>query len=355
VLTSLGVTCVICTHNGARRIEPTLACLAKQQVAANIPWEILVVDNASTDDLSDVLARGLGSNFIAPIRVVKEPSLGLSHARHRAFREAKYPIVSFIDDDVRVTANWVQMVADTMSKNPDCAALGGHGIGVFESPPPEWFSRHQERFVVGPQGNIIGDVTETERTLWGAGLTVRLEAVNRLIEEGFDQILVGRQGDQLTCGEDTELSLALRLAGWKIFYEPKLCYEHFLPATRVNWRFLRRWYRGYGAASLGFDPYLFARETEKGRAIAWYQKRWQLKVASTLFQIARRPLILLRAAISEGDDDDSIVWLEYQIGRLEGLLNICGRYDQQINKVVNGKWRRRLTNSTPLEVNSSSG
>ncbi|CAN5676554.1 hypothetical protein BH10CYA1_BH10CYA1_55340 [soil metagenome] len=335
----LAVSCVICTHNGVDRIVPTLLSLQKQQFISDIDWEVLIVDNRSSDDLLQVIDNVWKGNEITLLRVVREEQLGLAHARHRAFKEARYPVVSFIDDDVRVDQTWVQNVSNLMTLNTTCGAMGGFGIAVFGATPPLWFERHRERYVVGPQGQAVGDVTETERTLWGAGLTVRMEAINKLIDEGFQQLLVGRHGDALSCGEDTELSLALRLAGWGIFYEPSLTYEHALPAVRMQWGFLRRWYRGFGAASLSFDPYHFARAEASGKLIFWYQKQWQCKILSTLLRIIKDPVCLVKALLFSCEDDDSVLWLEYKIGKLQRILRLRSRYNEQLRIVTHAAWR----------------
>ena len=340
---NLGVTCAICTHNGALRIGPTLESVLIQKASPDLAWEVLIIDNASTDDLRGVVSSVWDEERSKiSLRIVKEGTLGLSHARHKAFQEARFPIISFIDDDVRVNENWVQAASDIMSSDTTCGALGGFGIGVFDEPPPQWFERHQERFVIGPQGQVSGDVTETERTLWGAGLTLRMDAINQLMAEGFVQLLTGRQGNVLLCGEDTELSLALRLAGWRIFYEPSLTYEHSLPRERVNWQFMRRWYRGFGAASLSFDAYIFAREAAQGRSVPWYQKRWQCKLLGILLRIFKDPVVLLKALSAQCENDDSAVWLEYKLGRLIQLCKIRSQYEKDLATVLNAKWRREL-------------
>ena len=46
---SSGISCLICTYNGASRLAETLTCLARQVLPAGTPWEVILVDNASTD------------------------------------------------------------------------------------------------------------------------------------------------------------------------------------------------------------------------------------------------------------------------------------------------------------------
>src|SRR5687768_534263 len=117
-----GVSVVICTHNGAARLPAVLSHLAAQQ--AEVPWEVVVVDNASTDDTAQVATRHWQAQA-APLRVVSEPQLGLSNARRRGLDAAAYPIVAFVDDDNWLAPDWVATAARLMAQLPDVGALGG--------------------------------------------------------------------------------------------------------------------------------------------------------------------------------------------------------------------------------------
>src|SRR5437773_6033620 len=113
----LGVCVVICCHNGGKRLARTLAHLADQVVPPEIAWEVIVVDNASTDGTADV-AAACWSNCV-PLRIISEPRLGLTYARERGFREAKYEFISFVDDDNWVSPEWVRTVFRLMCDHPD--------------------------------------------------------------------------------------------------------------------------------------------------------------------------------------------------------------------------------------------
>ena len=107
----LGVTVAICTYNGAERLPATLKCLRVQVVPPEVLWEVIVIDNASADNGSEVALAYWSSEVPVPLRVVREERLGLSYARERAFAEAIYPIVLFVDDDNWLNSNWVRTVS----------------------------------------------------------------------------------------------------------------------------------------------------------------------------------------------------------------------------------------------------
>src|SRR4051812_27689648 len=88
----------LCTHNGAGRIGPVLEALA-QQTAPRDAFEVLVIDNASTDDTAAFVERFLQEHFPATGRCVHEANPGVTFARRRAALEARGEFVCYLDDD----------------------------------------------------------------------------------------------------------------------------------------------------------------------------------------------------------------------------------------------------------------
>ena len=176
----MSVSVIICCHNSAKRLPETLRHLAAQQVPAAIPWEVVVIDNASTDDTATLAPAIWPASALAPLRVVAEPQAGLRHARIRGIREARHEIISFIDDDNWVAPDWVQRV-EALFANPEVGAAGGRSEAVTEIPPPPWFESIQELYAIGRQHPRDGDVTDASGTLlWGAGLNLRASAARHL-------------------------------------------------------------------------------------------------------------------------------------------------------------------------------
>ncbi|MGH7913497.1 MAG: glycosyltransferase, partial [Candidatus Binataceae bacterium] len=137
---------VICTHNGAARLPATLAHLAAQKAIDHAQWEVVVVDNASADGSAQVARDCWPPAAAVSLRVIEEPRLGLSRARLRGLAEARYEIVSFVDDDNWLADDWVAIAAEVLSANPDLGAIGSLSYPVCETDPPEWFVRFQRRF-----------------------------------------------------------------------------------------------------------------------------------------------------------------------------------------------------------------
>jgi glycosyltransferase involved in cell wall biosynthesis len=335
----IGVSVVICCYNSAKRLPQTLSHLAVQEVTGDVCWEVVVVDNASTDNTARTARECWAENSPAPLRVVYEPRLGLSYARQRGFADAKYELVSFVDDDNWVCHEWVQIVAEVMSRHPDVGACGGFSGAVCEIQPPWWFECNQGSYAVGAQGNEARDVTWTRGYLWGAGLTVRKSAWQQLVSNGFRFLLVDRQGASLTTGGDLELCFALRLAGYRLWYEPRLRLRHFLPAHRLEWNYMRRLHRALGACSVGGDPYYFALIEKPKNLKERLRQTWQWQTLACLKELFRQPRKLLLAFCCPLEGDPDLLWTENRIGRLFELLQKRSRYDLSIPMVQNALYR----------------
>jgi hypothetical protein len=255
---------------------------------------------------------------------VHEPRLGLSYARHRGFSEAKYEIVSFIDDDNWVCANWVQLVSDIMTRNPTVGACGGFNEAEFEVAPPWWFEHYKESYAIGSQGREAGNVADTRGFLWGAGLSVRKSAWQQLVRDGFCQLLVDRKGSAPTAGGDAELSFALRLTGWELWYDPRLRLRHFLPARRLEWCYLRSLCRGIGASSVVLDRYSYALQGKADTLAASVQRSWAAKMIATVAKLLWYETIRLFSFYLPREGSVVVLQAEVRLGRLLELLQARG-------------------------------
>ncbi len=255
----MGVTIALCCHNSSRRLVETIPRLARQIVPPHIGWELLLIDNASTDDTAAVASQAWPEQSGIPLRIVFEPRLGLSYARHRAFNEATYDVVSFVDDDNWVAPDWVERAFNIMSANRRVGVCGGHITARFQSDPPWWFDEYKWAYAVSSEIGKPRDVTDTWGALYGAGLTVRKEAWVQVLTLGFVSLLVGRSGEKLSAGEDSEICCALRLAGWRLYYHPGLHMQHCIYEDRLSWTYLCGLFRGFGGAAPFLELYSRAR------------------------------------------------------------------------------------------------
>jgi glycosyltransferase involved in cell wall biosynthesis len=327
-----GVSVVICCHNSTQRLPQTLAHLAAQEARGELPWEVIVIDNASTDGTSRMALACWPANAPAPLRVVFESQLGLSYARSRAFDEAKYEFVSFVDDDNWVNPGWVQLVAEVMTERADVGACGGLAEARSEIEPPWWFQIYREWYAVGPQADHEGDITWSRGFLWGAGMSVRRSAWQQLARLGFRFLLIDRCGAALDSGGDSELCLALRLLGWRLWYEPRLKFAHYLPASRLQWRYLRKVLRGIGAASPSHKAYQAVQQNSRTWQ-AWLAGNWLWQVSASLIKLMIRSCQFVLALPYGSEGNRAVLNMDSRIGEIAQLLRSRNTYNMNVKRV----------------------
>ena len=138
-MTPFKFTVALCTHNHADRLRRTLADLP-HVLSPDSPWELLVVDNASSDQTPELLRQPWWNRAEAPLRIVREEKLGIANARNRAIEEANGEYVVFMDDDETPDPHWLVAIEEVVLEYaPD--AIGGKIEVLFEDDnPPKWLS-----------------------------------------------------------------------------------------------------------------------------------------------------------------------------------------------------------------------
>jgi glycosyltransferase involved in cell wall biosynthesis len=336
---NLSVSVVICCHNSARLLPNTLAHLKRQRVSAAIDWEVLIIDNASTDNTASVAERVWDDNGLAPLRVVREDRLGLSYARERAFEEARFEIVCFVDDDNWINPDWVRKVSEAFGKDSDLAATGSLVYPAFETAPAGWWYDYGVDYFA-----LTGEPSNAPWFIKGAGMAIRREAWQALRQLGFTSRLVDRSGETLSGGGDTELTTALRLNGWKLAILPELRVRHFMPNRRLEWTYLRKLVRGYSTAHVLLDAYTEHSMT-LGSPRCYVSDQWWYQLARTLKVLISRPQLLFAGLFSNKQGHLDTIECEKLIGRILGLLKLRRRYGFSRRIVRAARWRMRKFDS----------
>lgn len=312
-----------------------------------MPWEVIVVDNGSTDDTPGVARRCWPQQSRARLRVVSEPRVGVMYARMRGIEEAKYELITFADDDNWLALDFISRAASIMMKHREVAVLGGSNHAECEGTAPPWLDFNGSWYALTPESDPFGDVTERPGVLPSAGMTLRRSAWLELRQTGFEFATMGRQGPVLSGLMDMELCLALRLAGWKIWRDPGLRLRHFLPQHRLQWKYLRRLVRGAGKSAPLLDPYLFALESIRDGAsrsgtLAWFSQNWIASALKKMRKLAGRPVTLISSRLLAMEGDHRVIRTELHIGELTKLLQMRAEYDRGVKRLREGRLRNAL-------------
>ncbi len=324
-----GVSVVICCYNSEDVLPMTLDKICRQKVGDDIEWEIVIVDNGSTDKTAETARESYeNTTCTAQLRIVKETEPGLSAARLKGLSTARYDYVVFCDDDNHLDESFVELVHEIMNSDEKIGVLGGQSTGHFDGSRPEWFDTWKNSFAIGKQFREAGDITWKRGYVWGAAMAVRKSALKNLIDGGFRSLLTDRKGNALSAGGDTEICYALRNAGLKIWYDPRLKFRHHISRERLDWSYLRKLFRGFGQASAILDIYL--REASRRYKGQFSDRKPGSKMTEmrrtirSLRKVRYKKLLNFKRK-REGDSD--LPMIEYCLGRLEGLMSREGNYN----------------------------
>lgn len=243
---NLDFTVAIATYNGEQRLPEVLECLRWQINTHKIAWEVIVVDNNSTDGTAQVV-REFQKKWRHPgsLRYAVEKRQGAGYARHHAVRIARSPLVGFLDDDNLPSMTWVYAAYQFGLSNPQVGAYGSRIRGDFEINPPEHFNRIAAFLALTERGNQSRIYDPAQKVLPpSAGLVVRRQAWLDNVPE--NQVLIGRAGQSMLGGEDLEAVLHIQGAGWEIWYNAAMRLYHKIPARRLKRDYLISLFRGAG-------------------------------------------------------------------------------------------------------------
>ena len=232
------VSVVVCTFNRCDSLDDSLKSLQAMTVPENIDWDLVIVDNKSTDGTRSVIEK-FSANAEVNVKYVFEPIQGLSHARNRGVLSTESEYIAFTDDDVLVKEDWLASIVEAFATSgADC--VGGKIIPHWLGERPRWLSDNLMNILAmldHGDKTLELDLKHDDRILYGANFAFRRAS---LIKAGLFNVGLGRKGDS-GAGEDKEILEKLSLIGGKIIYHPKVTVLHKVPPERLNKAYFRKW------------------------------------------------------------------------------------------------------------------
>jgi len=235
---SVSASIIVCTYNRHKSLQHTLSCLAAQNTSPELAWEVIVVDNNSSDRTFEIVQAYQKAQVIPSLRYEFEEKQGLSHARNRGIRSAHGDVVLFTDDDVCAEPDWLHRVLEGMDSY-DCDACGGYIAPVWDVPVPPWLTERFYGFLaVRTEENGPTFVTEESDMPFGANMAFHRSVFERV---GIFDTNLGRKGKVLAGGEEIDLFMRLIASGGNVMYLPQARVHHHIEAFRMKKQYLRRW------------------------------------------------------------------------------------------------------------------
>ncbi len=226
------ITVAVPTYNRAALLRQTLAGITRQDFPSD-RFEILVIDNNSTDDTPGVVAAFAGSR--PPPRHVREAAQGLDHARNRAVAEARGEIIVFADDDILVETGWLrQLTAPLLTdRERKIGAVGGEVLPVFPDGLPPWIAEWHAPLAFRADAGPL----PPEASPMGANLAIPGWVFERV---GRFATALDRTGRSYFSGGDSEMLRRIRAAGLEVWFAPAAKVRHQMPASRTTFRYATR-------------------------------------------------------------------------------------------------------------------
>ena len=134
----MNISVVVCTHNRSQSLAIALQSLACQKFSTPSVWEVLIVDNNSTDNTREVVEQ-FQSLYPDHFRYLFEPRQGKSYALNTGIENARGDVLAFTDDDVIAEPTWLANLASVFAEET-WAGVSGRTLPEKGFSPPRWLN-----------------------------------------------------------------------------------------------------------------------------------------------------------------------------------------------------------------------
>lgn len=250
---TLDVTVALCTRNRAAQLRRALESVCALSLPDGTTWEVIVVDNGSTDDTPKVVREFAGR---LPLLPLFEPTPGVSRARNCALQAAQGRYICWTDDDVVLSPQWLAAYLDAFKRHPDALLFGGPIEPVLESPARSLFERGKAHWpLAGPfaardPGSSVRPLALKNCDVpYGANLAVRVAEHRRLF---FDERL-GPSPFFNRLADELDVIYRMMKQGATGWWVPEARVLHLIPPERQTLRYLVAYYRRIGETAAPRD------------------------------------------------------------------------------------------------------
>jgi glycosyltransferase involved in cell wall biosynthesis len=233
------ITIILCTFNRCDALERALRSVAGSILPDSVEWEVLVVDNNSTDQTPEVV-ESFRQLHPGHFRYLLEPRQGKSHALNAGIRAAFGDVLAFMDDDLVVEPAWLQNLTADLNKGK-WAGAGGRILPERTFSPPHWIPL-QDRYALAPLAvfNPNLEAGPLEEAPFGANMAIQKWVFEKY--GGFRTDLGPQPGGKPQKSEDSEFGHRLLAAGERLRYEPSAVAYHSVPQDRLRKAYFLAWW-----------------------------------------------------------------------------------------------------------------
>lgn len=236
------VSAVICSYNRARFIINAVDSLFAQDYDKHL-YEVIVVDNNSTDNTVALLAAYKAAHPDLNFSYYVETQQGVAHTRTRCATEAQGEIVAYLDDDSTAQPGWLSSIASFFDAHQAAWSVGGKITPKFLTGIPDWYSKYFFGLVGNfDQGPNIKKLTGA-RYPCGANMAFRKKVFDEI---GYFNTDLGRKGKGLLANEEKDIYLRILAHHHDVYYLPHVEVLHSVEANKFDKAYVRRHSMGIG-------------------------------------------------------------------------------------------------------------
>ena len=264
----MAISVIIPTYNRCTVLQRTLQSVAHLDASPNT-FEVIVVDNGSTDATRESFELVRSRFPKIDFRYFREPIPGLLSGRHRGVHEARGDICAFLDDDVRLSQDWLAALEQAF-QDPATILAGGPSRPLFECSPPLWLNKFYEeneqgRFCIWLSLFDGGDRSKKVDPCYVFGLNFSIRKKALFEFGGFNPDLITKSLQRFQGDGDFGLTLKLRRENHNAFYHPNASLLHEVSAKRLTAEYFEQ--RGFRQGVC--DSYTVARTNGKPLQSPW--------------------------------------------------------------------------------------
>jgi glycosyltransferase involved in cell wall biosynthesis len=297
------VSIIICSYNRANYIGEALDALY-QQTASLDQFEVLVIDNNSTDGTPEIFAQWRTTNPNGKFSYHTENKQGASFARNTGAHHAKAAWLCFVDDDAVADKNFIKNIILHIQTYPERVGFGGRIIPRYVPAEPKWMSYYVSSMVGNFDYAPTACAFENGKYPLESNMIVRKDIYDSI--GGFNTLLPGVVGNLRIGGEGKELFYKMMALGYTIYYEPNIIVEHVVEINKLTKEYLYRVASGIGRG-------------ERSRTKSINQWAYISKVVEYLFKLAAAVLLAVKYAL-QGTPAKSMPVIQFRIDTLLGLI-----------------------------------
>lgn len=301
---ALKISVVICSYNRAAYIQDAMASLYAQTLAKE-QYEVIVVDNNSTDHTPAICDAFIRSHTDAQYTYLTESRQGASFARNTGAALARSPLLCFMDDDAVAEPDYLERIVTFFEMHPDCGGLGGRIIPKYIPAEPVWMSH----FV----SSLVGHFHYSETVTVFAPNKYPLES-NMIIRKadfdtihGFNTALPGVVGTLRIGGEGKDFFFRLKELGRTIYYDPAIRVQHVVETQKLTREYMYRVASGIGRG-------------ERVRTLQKGYLAYLLKGLEYLFKLGASIILGIKYTL-QGHPQKAMPVIRFRVDALRGLYN----------------------------------